>query len=576
MKRRGFLRVGAAAAFSPFYTAGVAGQTAARVRPFLQNLKRASVSINWVTSYPGEGEIEIGSQTIRARTKRIAPDVHHHRADITALSAAQRYEYCVRMDGRTVPGCEKLTFRTPGAGVSRIVALGDSGTDSPAQRELARMMIERQPDLMLHTGDLVYPSGTVESYLDKFFAPYAPLLERIPVFPCPGNHDYYHEQANFYVALHSLPAAGVPEEGSGRYYSFEWENAHIVVLDTNTPLEDAAAGRGPMLEWLERDLAQSRHFWKFAMFHHPPFAGGPNQDDPLSHLARTHIVPILEKHGVQLVLNGHEHNYQRSHPLRQENVVPAGDGIVYLTTGGGGAELYPPQPRAEAAFQQGSYHFVEAELQGRELNVSAVRIDGAVIDRLTLRPRPRVDRVVNAASQTPAIASGVLASIHGRQLASSEGDKSSVKVTIRQESAEVVYAAPDLLNVILPAGLTGDAVLRVETATGSAEVEVLVLESAPSVLVADNGFAAVALTDGRPISEARVGDELVLYLTGAGRASRVIVESGEFAVEPPVELAQPGIERVRFRLAPGSDGAVRVVAGDQASNSVAWMVPAAR
>ena len=297
--RRAFINSGIAAALSPFYTAGVAGQTAARVRPFLQNLHRKSVSINWIAVDASAGSVALSSgQRFEAQRKRIAPGIHLYRADLSGLEPGQPYSYSIRLNNAALPGCEALSFRTQGeGGSSRIVALGDSGTDSPAQRKLAAMMTARQPELMLHTGDLVYPSGTLESYMERFFAPYAPLLERIPVFPCPGNHDYYHEQANFYVALHALPSAGVPEEGQGRYYSFDWDNAHIVVLDSNVPLVEAAEGRGQMLTWLDQDLTASRHFWKFAMFHHPPFAGGPNQGDPLSHLARQHIVPILEKHG---------------------------------------------------------------------------------------------------------------------------------------------------------------------------------------------------------------------------------------------------------------------------------------
>jgi len=576
MKRRGFLRAGAAAALSPFYATGLFGDTTPRVRPFLQDLKRHRVLVNWVTAQPGEGTLEAGGAAIAARAKRVAAGVYLHQAEITGLAPAQTYGYSIKMDGVVVPGCERLSFRTPGHGVSRIVALGDSGTDSPAQRELARMMVERQPDLMLHTGDLVYPTGTVEGYLERFFAPYAPLLERIPVFPCPGNHDYYHEQANFYVALHSLPAAGVPAEGQGRYYSFEWENAHIVVLDSNEPLEAAVAGRGAMLDWLEKDLAAANHFWKIAMFHHPPFAGGPNQDDPLSAMARTHIVPVLERHGVQLVLNGHEHNYQRTHAVRQEVVVPDGEGIVYITTGGGGAELYPPQGREQAAFQQACHHFLDAELKDREITVRAVRIDGQVVDAVTLRPRPRVDRVVNAASQGPGLAGGGLTSIHGRQLASSEGDTASVKVTVRDVPAQVVFAAPHLLNVVLPAGITGDAVLRVETKSGAIDWDVLLLESAPAVLVGEGGGAALFHVDGRPALAPQAGDEVLLYFTGAGRVASVTVESGEMAAAAGVENTAPGIERARFRWTPGTDASVRIRAGEILSPPVAWSVRQAR
>ena len=577
--RRAFINSGIAAALSPFYTAGVAGQTAARVRPHLHNLRRKAVSISWIALEAAAGSVDAGAAgmatrtSVKAKRKLVTAGVYRYQADLEDLEPGQPYAYCVRHNGAAIPGCEALAFRTPasrGTG-SRIVALGDSGTDSPAQRQLAAMMIARQPEVMLHTGDLVYPSGTLESYLERFFAPYAPLLERIPVFPCPGNHDYYHEQANFYVALHALPSAGVPDEGQGRYYSFDWDNAHFVVLDSNTPLEDAAAGRGPMLEWLEKDLAASRQFWKIAMFHHPPFAGGPNQGDPLSALARQHIVPILERHGVQLVLNGHEHNYQRSHAI---------NGIVYLTTGGGGADLYEPLPRAEAAFQQGSYHFLETELKPTELTTRAIRIDGATIDSLTLKPEPRAQRLVNPASQTAAIAPGGLAAIHGRHLAPREGDLESVRVFVRHQPAQVVFAAPDQVTFIVPPDLVGDAEIRIETANGQAGLAVLIHESAPAIFLLEKdgrAFPSLFHADGAPVTKtnpARLGEELALYFTGAGAATAGSVESGDFAQEARIEPApdQPGVHRLFFRPDVGTGATFCLRIGTNTSNAAAWSV----
>ena len=591
--RRGFLKAGLAAALSPFYATGVAGQSAGRVRPFLHNLRRTGVTINWLSLSEGNGSLDLaaagqGTRNVPAKSRPLAPQqtgltftVHHHRVDLSGLQSRTPYAYTVRQNGIALPGCEGLAFQTPGQGnASRLVILGDSGMDSPAQRQLAQMMTARRPDLMLHTGDLVYPSGTVEAYMERFFAPYAPLLERIPVFPCPGNHDYYCEQANFYVALHALPSAGVPEEGQGRYYSFDWENAHIVVLDSNTPLEEAVNGTGEMLRWLDGDLAASRQFWKIAMFHHPPYAGGPNQDDPLNHLARRHIVPILEKHGVQLVLNGHEHNYQRSHPLRGGEVVAAGEGIVYLTTGGGGADLYEPRARAEAAFQQGSYHFLEADLRSTELGVRAVRIDGAVIDTLALRPAPRLQRVVNPADASRGVAGSGLASVEGRQLASRENDVSGVRVLVGERLVPVVYAAPDQLHFVMPAGLVGDTLVRVETANGVAELTVTVQESAPAVLMTwqdDALLPALFHADGARVTSmkpARVGEELTLYFTGSGQASRVTIESGAMAYEARVEAVatQPGVDRVYFRVDAGTAWTFRVLAGEASSADVAWSV----
>src|SRR5262245_39258783 len=98
-------------------------------------------------------------------------------------------------------------------------------------------------------------------------------------------------------------------------------------------LVEAAIDQGAMLRWLENDLAATRLFWRIVFFHHPPFAAGPNQNDAQCILARERIVPILERHGVQLVFNGHEHSYQRTEPLLAGHIVRPDQGIVYMTTG---------------------------------------------------------------------------------------------------------------------------------------------------------------------------------------------------------------------------------------------------
>ena len=114
------------------------------------------------------------------------------------------------------------------------------------------------------------------------------------------------------MAVHSVPGDTVPVADRGRYYSFDWANVHFVSLDSNLSLERAVTSGGPMLEWLNNDLRSTRQFWRVVYFHHPPYGAGPNQNDVHSLWIRQYAVPIFEANGVQLVLNGHEHSYQRS------------------------------------------------------------------------------------------------------------------------------------------------------------------------------------------------------------------------------------------------------------------------
>lgn len=236
----------------------------------------------------------------------------------------------------------------------------------------------------MHTGDIAYPTGAFSEFLDKHFAVYAALLAKAPLYPCPGNHEYATPAATPYLALHSLPEDGVPVEDCGRYYSFDRGEVHFVSIDSNLPLIDAVERSGRMLEWLESDLRQARQTWKIVYFHHPPYATGNHEYDPVSAMARQRIVPILERTGVQLVLNGHEHSYQRSRPILRGEVVAAGQGITYVTTGGGGGGLYavPTSPLNEVTAT--AYHYLRLSADAQSLSVTAIGVESEIIDQLSL------------------------------------------------------------------------------------------------------------------------------------------------------------------------------------------------
>lgn len=552
--RRDFLQTTLATAVAAFTGASPLGAATA-ARPYLQNLTQTTATVVWTTLTEGPapvefGPVESGPLLIQAISRYFpAPEtgLPHgfwlHEAKLTGLTPNTAYRY--RVAG------ESSLFRTPGSGRSRIIAFGDSGAETAEQRQLAVRMTARKPDLILHTGDLVYPEGDAHGYLRKYFSLYEELFAQAPAFPCAGNHDYYHAGGRMFVELNRVPHTDVPVSDRGRYYSFDWENAHIVVLDSNTPLEEAAAGRGEMLEWLNRDLAATRAFWRIAMFHHPPYAGGPNQDDPLSELVRRHIVPILERHSVDLVLSGHEHNYQRSHPVR---------GIVYLTSGGGGAMIYPPKPRAEAAVQHGRHHYLEAELTPTSLRVDAVSVDGQLLDTLTLRPPPRLlGPLTNAANGSDAVAAGGLVTLMGRSFPAA-----GMRVLADGQPASVIYSDGGQINFRLPDAISGTVKVRVETPNGAAEISTFVSRTAPAI------FGNLIFTaSGERVTESkptRHGERFSVYFTGRGEGKVVTVRIGGAELPVSCQTVQPGVERADFVL--DGSGDLALLVDGVASNSV--------
>ncbi len=587
--------------------------------PYVQNVRSDRATIRWTSYDDGVGVVEYStdrsfSSSARAQVRELTPEesglpytYYKYQAVLTGLAGSTEYFYRVLINGQTLTSDDDLRFRTRAFSPFQFLAFGDSGTGSSEQGRLAQLMMQERPSLVLHSGDIVYPSGSFEGYQQRYFNVYKHLMKRAVFFPSPGNHDYQSDYAASYLAVHDLPDEGVVPADQKRYYSFDWGNVHFIALDSNAPLSRAAGGSGPMLTWLENDLRQTRQFWRVAYFHHPPYAGGPNERDSLSAMARSRLVPILDRYHVPLVVNGHEHSYQRSWPLRGGQVVE-GNGAVYITTGGGGVGLYPVFPRPFLAFAESAHHYVRGEVDGFKMTVRAIRIDGQVIDEVILAPPPLLSAqgAVNAASFTPGLAPGGLVSVFGWQLGAGElaasrvplpTSISGVSVTLDGQRLPLLYISPTQVNAQLPFDVAASALLRVTTPNGSSEVSVSLSEVAPALFPA----GSVAHADGTPVSTgapAKPGEFLLVFLTGLGRVNGAIT-AGQAAPSPPltvrapvqVHLGELSIDPAFAGLAPGFAGlyqvnwqvpatqspgnySMRIVAGGISSNAVTLPVAA--
>lgn len=286
--------------------------------PYVQDVSRNRAVVQWVTVGGGVGEVRLlpdglpviaMSETMLPSVTRLPIPIYIHRAELRNLEAGKRYRYEVKVDGVNVAAGRELSFQTAGDGPVRFLVFGDSGDGGQPQRQLAARLRDEEAQFLLHVGDIAYWEGNFTQFAEVFFLVYPELLGRMAVFPVPGNHDYEFFDALAYRSLFTVPTSGVDASGRGRYYSFDWGPVHFVVIDSNRPLRDAAEGRGAMLAWLEHDLMTTRQPWRVALVHHPPFPTSvEKRADPLCGLVAAMITPVLERHGVQLLLAGHEHN----------------------------------------------------------------------------------------------------------------------------------------------------------------------------------------------------------------------------------------------------------------------------
>src|SRR6185436_11309212 len=126
-------------------------------------------------------------------------------------------------------------------------------------------------DFMIHAGDIAYDDGTLAQFESRFFAVYAPMLAKRPIFPASGNHEYGTSDAAPFRQVFVLPENGGPG-GVERWYSYDWGDIHFVVLDTEKVNATQAA-------WLDADLAANDQPWTIVYFHKPPYSSGTHGSD---------------------------------------------------------------------------------------------------------------------------------------------------------------------------------------------------------------------------------------------------------------------------------------------------------
>lgn len=394
--------------------------------PYLQSGTPSSVRVRWRTSKGTDSRVRYGATA--ANLDLIADDAAittEHEIQLTGLSAATTYFYSIGTTAGALAGDASYFFvTTPTSNttaLTRIWVLGDSGTansNAAAVRDAyAAFTGAVHTNLWLMLGDNAYVDGTDAEYQHALFDMYPVMLRQSVLWPAIGNHDTAQattvSPALSYFQIFSLPTAaeaGGVASGTEKYYSFDSANLHFVCLDSMT---SSRSSTGPMLTWLQNDLAATTKPWIIAFWHHPPYSKGSHDSDVEIELRemRENALPILEDYGVDLVLSGHSHSYERSYLIdshyglstqfissmkkdggsgRPEEtgayrkVVGPHNGAVYAVAGSSGQAAAGALNHPAMFLSVSNLGSLVLDVTGNRLDAKFIRETGAIVDSFTI------------------------------------------------------------------------------------------------------------------------------------------------------------------------------------------------
>ena len=263
-------------------------------------------------------------------------------------------------------------------GSVKFAVIGDAGQPGSGQRAIAQQMVKWRAtypfEFVIMTGDNLYGRETARDYREKFEIPYRPLLDaKVKFYAALGNHDDDGQTQYEHFNM-----------GGKKYYSFKpKDGVRLFAIDSN--YVDAK-----QIEWLDKELAASGSDWKIAFFHHPLYSSGETHGS--ADLQRELLEPIFLRHGVNVVIAGHEHFYERLKPQK---------GVAYFTIGSS-AKLRKGDLKKTSMTAYGNdtdYAFMLVEIVGDELYFQAINDKGVTLDAGSIRRAGQVQPTRNVTAQ---------------------------------------------------------------------------------------------------------------------------------------------------------------------------------
>jgi len=412
--------------------------------PYLQKLTSSSITIKWNTDQAVKSQVSYGTDSLNLNnTVTDNTNVTSHTLPLTGLAPYTKYYYSIGSPTLKLQGNGQNFFITaPTVGTEgkyNFWLVGDCGNNSTNQAQVRdrynAYMGSMPTNGWLLLGDNAYSSGSDAEYQTGFFNIYqGSIMKNAPLYPAPGNHDYINgsvfDHSPPYYTIFDMPAngeAGGVASGTEAYYSYDYGNAHFLSLDSygkEDNINRLYDTLGQQVLWIKQDLAANTNKqFVIAYWHHPPYTMGSHNSDTESELTKMHtnFIRILERYGVDLVICGHSHEYERSklmkghygneasfnaatHNISQSNgrydgsvnsctyvkdTLHGYDGTIYMVSGSAGqldGSVQASWPHNAMSAYNNSTNGGSGLLtiEGNRLDVKWICADGVVRDQFTL------------------------------------------------------------------------------------------------------------------------------------------------------------------------------------------------
>ena len=401
----------------------------------------SSINIQWRTNTSCNSEVRYSTSLSTLSTAAtIVTDpaiVTDHTITLTNLQPNTKYFYSIGVIGSPIQsGSNNFFYTAPVNGSTNSLKFwvtGDFGTNTSTQRSVRDAFLTNTSNQIVNgwlwLGDNAYSNGTDLEYQTKVFDVYGSLFNKLTVYPAPGNHDYaqsgYLSSAargtNFpYFSIFNIPT----NSGTEKYYSWNYGNVHFISLDSYGSYNNSTSA---MYNWLRNDLINNTQTWTVVYFHHAPYSKGSHNSDSSTEMVdmRNNIIPLLEQYGVDLVLGGHSHIYERSKFIKghyglettfNNSLFPAGNvvqtstnsytkntlrgnGTIYVVCGvsgqGGGSTQSGYPHNAMQVSTTSNNGSLLLDINGGVLSCKFLTTSGSIYDQFTITKTTRILREEN-------------------------------------------------------------------------------------------------------------------------------------------------------------------------------------